>query len=257
MKIRFRGLIVHATRDQGLVTEKQYAALVADNAHKPVLSLLSAYVRRHDPTLPRDTNDDGTISCFPLAGRVLIPALGEGKATFNPNVLPSLLTVTNGTAESAEIDSSTPSSAVFHAVVRLPPNGLLEADDYYLCQASFRGTPFGCLPRTMRFLLNTVGMGIVSFDIGGKFLEVTEDAEMLISNISNTSVAPRLPTRCSAPASSTSHYLHYARFFDPVATVVDAPAQSGSCSFGTPGDALPSCAVPGDLDIDCSNSRFP
>lgn len=183
--------------------------------------------------------------------------MGTGACTVDRASLSSLLAVTNGRTPSLEIDRCPPATSVFHAVVQLPPGGLLEPDDYYLCQASFNGTGFGCLPRVMRYLLNTTGAGTIEFLINGRFLRVFENAEVLITNNSPQSGGTPVPPGCTAPASPTSHYLLYSKFFDPPATTVFAPAQNGGCSFGTPGVPLPACAVPADLDIDCSNSRFP
>lgn len=43
MKIRFAGLIAHATLDMGTANERQYAALIADSAHKATFSVLDVF----------------------------------------------------------------------------------------------------------------------------------------------------------------------------------------------------------------------
>jgi hypothetical protein len=262
MKIRFAGLICHTTFPEA-APQRQYAALIADAGHTPLISLATAqlvFVSQNIPDVIYSggsagdgSDDDGSVAddgsvCIPFYGCLKAVNLGAGlPASIAISEVPSLKEVTVGTHKvNPTIAHCPPNGDVFHGVFELPPYGQLAVDDYYLKQVSFHAQEPHCLPRMVIYRLNT-GVGDVTFELNGERVVVAANAEVLISNMSISSDDRNRP----------SHFPYYKKVFDPEAELVYSPVLSTGCGYGTQIMALPSCVAPQDLNVDCSNTRFP
>lgn len=244
MKIRFAGLICHTTLNIGMNDEKQYAALIADAGHAPLLTVPDNYLISVSPRLT--VLPGHGFSCIPIEGCVTTPTLGEGAALERDiEEVPSLMDVSTGQTPNPTIRECPPEPNVFHAVVHLPPYGLLTVDDYYLKQASFRAEPAVCLPRVIVYLVNTSDVANVRIEVHGEPVIISQAAEIFITNMSVPSADDQV-----------SHFEYYKKFFYPEASEIDVPVPKTGCWYGTPQNIL-SCGSGSDLNVDCSNTRFP
>lgn len=248
MELQFQGLIVHARvtdPDDGI--ERQIAVLMAAPAHVPFVSLDPSHVREGTDAHGKCEED---VCCFTLKDRVT-SNLGSGlaKKVDLPSV-PKLKKVASGggapDTPKENVKKRKPDTK-FHAYVELPPGGDLVELDYFATQVAFNGTSFGCIARTVRYVVPASG-GDVTFLINGKKLIVADDAVLYIQNASlKGSSAPPHP-----------HFPEYCEFFEPKATAIHSPDKTGQPECRKPlGEPLPSCSGPISLDVDCSNSQFP
>lgn len=247
MKFRFAGLVSHVTLEPGNPKEEtQLAILPYAVDHVATLSVRDDLVDD-----PEDVGKvvDGT-RCFPLARCFMSPDLGSGAVAIRQiEDVPSLKNVTNGAKLTAEVEKCPPDAAVFSAIVYLPPRGRLFAEDYFKYEVEFNGKFHGPLPRTITYTIRTISR--VGFEIYNKDTDkmapitFEPDAEVLVANVCESTTG--------------NHFQNYKLLFDPPASSVYDPSDTKKkpCTFYTPAQPLPKCATEADLEVDCSNSRFP
>jgi hypothetical protein len=242
MKIYFQGLIVHAEVGD---EKKQVAVLMKMEHHAPLMTVNRRDFRQNASSPPDgDDGDNGTVYCFGLDGRVTTD-LAWGTATGPLTNLPKVRRLKSG---GGDIDPDVPirlKGSKFAAFVDLPA-GSFSVKDYYEKEIDFQNVHFGCLPRTVTY--EFAATSDVTFTIeGGKTVVLAPDAEIYITN--------RQPRNMMKMG---SHYEAYKNFFKPPATSIVPPVGSTTpCPMGSVPPPRPTCVIPRELEVDCSNTRFP
>ena len=242
MRLRFQGLIVHTEIDAVPEGRKiQIAVLMQHSVHRPVLTVRTADLKP-GTNAPVIGTGPG-VKCFSLKDRVT-NSLGNGTATtVSLSRVPQIDRLRSGGGGIHPNVATRAAHANFHAYVELPPGGTLAVEDFYLDQVNFGATPFGCLGRTVSYDL--IAAGNVTFTISGKDVVVDKNAILRISN--------REHDKTPGP----SDYDAYKKFYRPAASAIEHPKRITPCDEGTAAPAENSCGEDADLEVDCSNTRFP
>jgi hypothetical protein len=232
-----------------------HAQLTADDGRTRDLAVFAAYPK-HVANLMvlKDDVDDynapyektGDYWCFLIKDHVTT-SLGSGLAASRslPEV-PSLLDARVATGDRSPYDAARnrEKSARYNAILDLPPRGNYSVYTKYEYQAFFGAEPFGCIAHTVSYAVDAKDP--VKLDLGWNnyYVVVQPNAVFYMDNRSDPDT-PQVP----------SHFLAYAKLFYG-ATNITAPTRSEETCPKFQSDAV-YCGNYRDLDIDCSNSRFP
>jgi hypothetical protein len=244
MKIHFQGLIVHAEVDSS--GKKQVAVLMRMAHHAPLMTVNRSDFRQNASSPPDgDDGGGGTVYCFGLEGKVTTD-LGWGTASNALTRIPQVRKLKSG---GGDIDPDVPirlKGNKFAAFVELPA-GTFSVKDYYEKEIDFQIVHFGCLPRTITY--DFVAASDVTFTIegGNKTVVLAPNAEIYVTN-----AQPKNMMKMG------SHYEAYKNFFNPPAISIVSPVEStAACPMGSVPPPRATCIVQRDLEVDCSNTRFP
>jgi hypothetical protein len=141
------------------------------------------------------------------------------------------------------VKSQTPVIGRFESFVLLP-EGKYGIEDYFETKATFNGTDYLCIPRTVT--LTTTGSA--TFVVSGlpMALSLKPTATVTITNLEN----PPLPS---------SHFHLYGNLFDPPASITPPTEDPNRlCVEGTQ-PFIPTCPREEEqsVTVECSNSQFP
>lgn len=245
MEIRFRGLICHAqlTADGGKT--RDLAIFMAYPNHYATLMVREKDVVAHNGPLTKCKDD---YWCFDIEDLVKT-SLGDGvAASRNLRRVPSLLDswVAQGDKTPHNAARNRVKSIRYNAILDLPPNGNYRVHAHYKCRALFGFKAFGCIAHTVAY--SVAADEDVRIDIGstGHYVVVDPNASFYMDN--------RCPD-CDKKQ-TPSHYVAYAQLFYGATNITPPNIDTVECTSLQDRDKQ-YCRTDRDLDVDCSNSRFP
>ncbi len=264
MRIHFQGLIVHARVPDSSRMITDIAVLMADPAgsqdHVPLFAVRKADVANVFPPTNPTTADT---YCFDLTNARVTTDIGAGAGTVpylkHIPQLSQIVPTSTGAKEHADVTSRTPGGN-FYSFVDLPDKGTLSVEDFFPCAVSWGGFK-GCIGQTvLHYLAASVLQPTVTFTIAytsGQTItvEVIRNADVWITNRCEGSGCAGAPSKCSGTP-TTSHSDLYKNFF-ATAHAVAVPTKTKACDIDIAPADIVSCGQGQDLDVDCSNSRFP
>jgi hypothetical protein len=253
MKIHFQGLIVHADIDIDDMS-KQLAVLMAMEDHVGWMTVNTADLRAALSAVPErlETASAG-VACFPLVGLVTTDA-GWGTARNSPPSIPQPRKLKTGQVSLDPDVVARRAGAKFAAFIELP-DGTFSVKDYYPNKVTFANVDYGCLARTITYDPKTTADIAFTIHGTGKTVTIAADAEIYITN---TQSADSARSSLRHAMAMPSHYDAYKNLFEPPATSIYPPVDTSiPCPSGSVPPPRPTCIQPADLQVDCSNTRFP
>lgn len=246
MEIRFRGLICHAqfTADGGKT--RDLAVFIEYPDHVANLMVHKNDVLDHQG--PYSPSAD--FWCFKLRNLVTT-SLGSGlAASRNMPEVPSLLDarVASGDRTPDDAARNRQPSNRFRAILDLPPRGNYSVYQHFKDRAVFGAEPFGCIAHTVAYTVQTDDDVRVDLGSEGRFVVIERNAVFFMDN--------RSPASGTESAHVPSHFLSYTQLFHGT-TVITAPTPDNVACTSRQKDQGVYCGGFPELDVDCSNSRFP
>ena len=246
MQINFRGMICHAqlTADNGRT--RDLAVFVAYPHHVASLMVLKNDVNDSDGPY----SETGDYWCFELRDHVT-SSLGSGlAATRNLPEVPSLLDARIATGDRTPYDAARnrEKSTRYNAIFDLPPRGNYSVVANYDDQALFGNERFGCIAHTVGYAVDAKDNVRIELGWSNHYVVVKPDAVFFMDN--------RSPLSGSATPHVPSHFPAYAKLFYGATSITAPTPDQLKCTIRQQRFGL-YCGGHPELDVDCSNSRFP